>query len=427
MRTHLFKYIALVLCPLALVACKRDMFDPSAYKTIIQESFPVENIDPAHNWNLTQSHSTVVNANVDATVNITQIRILNGNPYSTKKVEVLAETDASRGDTKTLSYYTPAYQKELYIAAVTDDGRHLLKTFNVDSQPTVELSDVQEYDTKINKPIYQTYTYLYETTYPEPGDWDFNDLVMRIQKLPAQSANEIRLEVTLEAVGCQKQVAAAIHLLNYSYDDIESVTTEDGRTFDGDLNIKRTFIEKPDLLLKGLHGEAIVNLFEDAHYALAAQLEAKEYGGNPKHIFYNTHRKPSGNTQAQVAAKRITYVIKLKNPQQAGNFSLEDIDPFAMEDFNSGRWEIHTFAHKSDQMLHDLGSNETAKSNNMSWALVIPSSTFRWPIEGESLGLYKEGILTGAYMKSGHSYAQWVRDHTICLDWFIYPTTGLVY
>ena len=119
--------------------------------------------------------------------------------------------------------------------------------------------------------------------------------------------------------------------------------------------------------------------------------------------------------------------IKLKNPQQACNFSLEDIDLFAMEDFNSGRWEIHTFAHKSDQMLHDLGSNETAKSNNMSWALVIPSSTFRWPIEGESLGLYKEGILTGAYMKSGHSYAQWVRDHTICLDWFIYPTTGLVY
>lgn len=420
------RFFALAVCSLLLVACNRDMFDPNAYKTIIQESFPVEEIDKDHNWNLTRSHALIVTTNVDSTVDISKVQILNGNPYLTKNVEILAESNASRGDLNTLFFYAPICELQLYLAVLTKSGKYLLKTFNTNSS-NENCDGMTSSDMPLNEPIYQTYTYCYDTSYPEPGDWDFNDLVIRIEKVPAEAPNEIRLSVSLEAVGCQKQVAGAIRLLNYSYDDVESVTTVDGRTFDGEFNVKRTFIDRPDLLLKGLHNEAIINLFEDAHYALSPRLDTKENGGMPIHPFYNTHRKPIGKAQAQVAAKRITYIIKLKNTTLLNNFTLEDIDPFVMEDFNSGKWEIHTFAHKSDQMLHDLGSNETATSNNMSWSVKIPSATFRWPIEGESLGLFRNGVLTGAYMKPDHSYGQWVKDHNKCLDWYKYPTTGLVY
>jgi hypothetical protein len=74
-----------------------------------------------------------------------------------------------------------------------------------------------------------------------------------------------------------------------------------------------------------------------------------------------------------------------------------------------------------------VGDNETASINRMVWALKIPSGDFKYPIEKQSLGLYKNGVLTGAYMMMDHSYGQWIADHTSSIDWFLYPTVGLVY
>ena len=63
----------------------------------------------------------------------------------------------------------------------------------------------------------------------------------------------------------------------------------------------------------------------------------------------------------------------------------------------------------------------------MTWALKIPNGSFRYPQEEINIGYYKDGILTGAYMDYGHSFGQWVANHNTSLDWFLYPSTGMVY
>lgn len=421
------KYLWLVSCVLALCSCKRDMFDADAYKTILTESFPVDNIDPNHTWNLTKTYSIVVTANVDTQQEPTCVRILNGNHYTPEITEILAEASVERNQTVELFFSAPLYQQHFYAAVVTADGQYVLKAFTP-GQQSVSFDSGTITDTdQLNTLIYQTYTYCYEADYPQPGDWDFNDLVLRIQKLPVQNGNELRLRVTLAAVGCEKQVAAAIRLLDYNYDDVEWVAIEEGGTFDNGLNVKRTLITKADLLLQGLHGEAVLNLFEDAHYALSPRLSSPDTGSMPIHAYYNTSHTPDDNTHIQLDPKTLTYVVKLKNPRLINSFTLENIDPFVVEDFNSGKWEIHTFSHKSDQILHNLGLNETATSNNMTWALKIPSPTFRYPIEGQSVGTFKNGKLRGAYMAKDHSYGQWVTNHDSSIDWFFYPTAGLIF
>jgi LruC domain-containing protein len=222
-------------------------------------------------------------------------------------------------------------------------------------------------------------------------------------------------------------MAAAIRLIGYNYDDIESVTIEEGRTFDGSFDQRRVFIEDADLLLRGRNNEAVINLFEDAHYALSPRLNSQDRGGGTVRMFYNTSRNPDGTNSLQIAPKSLTYVIKFRNPRILQNFTLETLDPFAMEDFNSGKWEVHLGPYKEAQVMYDLGDNETASINRMVWALKIPSGDFKYPIEKQSLGLYKNGVLTGAYMMMDHSYGQWIADHTSSIDWFLYPTVGLVY
>lgn len=426
---HCFLMVCLPICAALLLAgCKRDMFDPQAYQQVVDETFPVSNVDPNHTWNLTQSHSVVVKANVDPSVSIRSVRILSGNPFTTKDVEILAEANIQTNDMTTLFFYAPSHMSLFYAALIDANGSYILKSFN-SSETNVSFDSGADYTPSgtLNEPIYQTYTYCFEEDYPKPGDWDFNDLVLRIQKLPTQEPNSVRLRVTLVAVGAKKQLAAAICLIGYTANDVESVAIEEGRTFDGDYSPKRIFIEKADLLLRGRHDEAIINLFEDAHYAMSPRLKTPEEGGTTIRMFYNTSHTPDGTTHAQIAAKTLTYVVKFKTDKGLQNFTLETLDPFALEDFNSGKWEVHCAPHKASQVLQDLGNNETATSNNMVWALKIPYGTFRYPLEGQPLGLYKDGVLTGAYMETDHSYGQWVSNHNTSIDWFLHPTPGVVY
>ena len=428
MKSSRFLIYLVVVGAVLLASCKRDMFDADAYKELIQEMSPIDSIDANHTWELTTSHATVVTANLNkvASYEVSAIRILSGNPFEQENVEILAESEAAKDTTLTLFYYAPIYQHQLYAAVVTREGKHYLKKFDISQSEVTFANDVIAPDGEMNKLVYQTYTYCFEENYPEPSeDWDFNDLVLRVQKLPAKGENQIRLTVTLAAVGGLKQMAAAIHLLGYQYDDVESVYIEEGRTFDGAFNQQRTFITSSDLLLRGIHGEAVLNLFEDAHYAMSPRL--RNDGMGVIRMYYNTMTQVTYDVSAQLRPKTLTYVVQFKNPRMLHNFTLESIDPFVMEDFNSGKWEIHTFSHKADQIFSDFGDNETAKSNNMTWSLKIPMAAFRWPIEGQNMGLYKDGVLTGAYMNEGHSYGQWVVRHTTSLDWFLYPMTGMVY
>ena len=424
MKYNSLPFCLLLLGSLILASCKHDMFDPNAYQQLINYTAPIGNIDPAHTWNLTRSYSIQVQLNTQQPVD--KVQILSGNPNEREGVEILAEQSDTLGNQVIMFFYAPICQNDFYAAVVTTDGKYLMKAFNSSEQVVVIDDDAIMQSGSFKSPDYQTYTYCFEEEYPKPSDdWDYNDLVLRIQKVPAQADNEVRLKVTIAAVGASKQLAAAIRLVGYDWIDVAAVGIEEGRTFDGAYNQQRQLIKDASLLLRGQNGEAVLNLFEDAHWAMSPRL--KSDGGGVLRMFYNTLTNVDGTSSAQLRPKTLTYVIKLRNPRLLSNFTLETLDPFIIEDFNSGKWEVHLYEYKKDGVLHDYGDNATATSNSMVWALKIPSGTFRWPQEGIGMGYYREGVLTGAYMEYGHSFGQWVVNHKSSLDWFRHPSTGLVY
>ena len=68
-------------------------------------------------------------------------------------------------------------------------------------------------------------TYLFEEECPVPGDYDYNDVVLRISQEPVGN-RQIDLHVTLSAVGGTKQMAGGIRLMGYNYNSVESITTD---------------------------------------------------------------------------------------------------------------------------------------------------------------------------------------------------------
>lgn len=421
--------LSVALWGILATSCKREMFDAEAYQTLLSETAPIGNIDSSHDWNLTKSYTVSVAADSPLPLSVKTVCVLNGNPIQSTTTEILAEATATKGEEQSLFFYAPTCQKTFYAAIVTTDGDYLLKEFSAGEEKISFAAADGQPQTPAKAPQYQTYTYCYDSEYPKPSDdWDFNDLVLRIQKLPSQNAGELRLQISLSAVGCIVQMGAAVRLLGINHSDVESVSTEDGRTFDGtfdQMGIKRVFIEESSLLLRGRNGEAVLNLFEDAHWVMSPRIMTN--GQGVVRMLYNTKREVDGTSSLQLMPKTLTYVVKLRDAKLLEKFTLENLDPFAIEDFNSGKWEIHDYAHKADGVLHDYGNNETATSNNMVWALKIPSGTFRYPVETVNMGFFKDGILTGAYMQNNHSFGQWVENHNSSIDWFLYPSTGLVY
>ncbi len=415
LRYSLFTFLAILLW--TTVSCKKEMFDEEAYQDLLKESSPFSNIDPNHKWDLTKTYSVKVNTKTADNIPVTKVRILSDNPYEKYNVDILAESALGADSVVDFYFLAPAYQQQFYAAILDQRGKHHLKSFQAGDSIVSFKEDILSPSTRLHAPHFQTFTYCFEDDYPKPSDdWDFNDLVLRISKQLSTAADELRLSVTLVAVGTTKQMAAAIRLIDYDYDDIESVTTLVDKTFDGNFSQQRVLIEDGSLLLKGIHGEAVLNLFEDAHWALKPRLLDDSQG--VAHLCYNTSRESDGLTSSTVASKTVTYIIKFRNPKDLAHFTLNKLDPFVVEDFNSGKWEIHTAEHKTAQVLRDYGDNETATSNHIIWALKIPSSTFRYPQERVNIGYYKEGELGGAYPILNHSFGQWVADQSKSLDWF---------
>ena len=98
-----------------------------------------------------------------------------------------------------------------------------------------------------------SYTYLYEEEYPEPGDYDYNDLVLRVSQ-QRTGEKQITINVTISAVGASKMIASCIRLVGYRFQDIDSVYTTTGKSFnsekakdDAEYNFKKQLNKRLDL------------------------------------------------------------------------------------------------------------------------------------------------------------------------------------
>ena len=415
MKRHYILILAAV--GLTFLSCEKEQFDQDIYNELVDYQFLIDNIDREHDWCLTHSDTVTI---VTSEEGIHDVQVLTANPYLSAESEIAAEgvcyQNAQRtGYEVTLAYTLPIIQEKAYIAAKRADGTYMGVVYFSVGADTVDLDiEVMQSAGTLVKPTPQTFTYLYEEGFPLPGDFDFNDLVLRISKSATNVSYQVDLTVTVEAVGASRSFAGAIHLAGVNYSDVESVEIlKDGR-MDKDYPLRRMVIDSDKTLLKGRNGEAVINLFESGHYVMNNELNKV---GSVQTMFYKTTKAVKEESSAIVPAVSRTYRITFKDRNVSRNLSFDQIDPFLVQDYNGGLWEIHTYRYKFAETLKSIFNGKSSfYDNHISWAVVIPKADFRYPVEGMSLGTYnsKTGETFGPYT----SFAEWMTDHTQNQDWY---------
>ncbi len=402
------------LIALTATSCNKDVFDQKLYDESVNFQFMVDNVDETHDWCLTKNDTMDIQVSSD----IYDVQILTENPYTSTTAEIAAE-GVCYGNKATLYFTLPINQTTIYIAALDKDGKYLgvvPTTYNI-KEVSLSTKDLLS-STTINTPTPQTFSFLYDCNFPLPGSFDYNDMVLRIYKNLPDVANSylVDLNVTLEACGANQLYAAAIQLEDISYDDISKVEIVGGKPLDEGYPLQRQFIESGNVLSRGRHGEAVINLFESAQWALAKQKD--ELGDIPV-INYNVTYLDVEGKSATVIPVSATYRITFKDRAKARSLTFDRIDPFIVHQVsNGGIWEVHTYNHKFDETLRELYfGQQIVYDNHISWAVVIPQGDFRYPQEGMSMANYDKetGEVFGPYL----NFAEWMKNHNSYRDWYL--------
>ena len=431
--------IAGVVVMVGVTSCSKNVYDENTHRDLIHYFSAVDSVDQQHEWKLSEFKSYRYQV---PSGSYKQLRIYSANPISSSKAELMNQIYVSGSQSGVLSVDVPYQVTTLYAALVDASGNLTVASFpsSQGSETTIDFTAATTGKALSTlKP--QTYTYLFEENYPEPGDYDYNDVVMRVSQ-ERTAVNQITVNVTLSAVGAEKQIAGCIRLVGYSYDDIDSVYTTTGVTFNDGINDQtlypfgNIFSDKTvahSLLMKGRNQEAVLNLFCDAHWAMAFNINAdyglftrKKYNVmDPYSDKYNT------DTYQSRAERTLSYVITFKDDNQKvisslDNFCLETLDPFIITYYNGGNFETHVEQFKAARVLADYS---VASFKDLPWALMVPQSDFRYPQEGNEIGYRKRlesgaVAMSGAYTTVGHSFGEWAEDHTRFLDWYLYLTNS---
>ncbi len=424
---HLASLCAILIMIIAGSACKREMYDEQVKKSIMDSVSPVDSIDAMHTWILTTTKTLMVTT--PDTGAIKMVKILTANPRETGNAEVVGEAYATAGKKVTMAVTYSNRLTTLYAAAVDSSDYYTITRFEPNVSSAVDFSGATVVHEKMPYvPQPQQYTYCFEREYDLAleYDFDYNDIVLRVSQ-ERTGEKEMRYHVQLAAVGLDIQMAAAINMLGFKYDDIESVKTVDSLSFNN-TNGKDvpdqilTLSKNKDFFVRGLNNEAVLNLFVDSHWATGDLLE-ENYGMMDRKM-YNVSKSSGGDYQLMVP-RTITYIVKFKDADALNMASLDRLDPFMYYGYNGANFEIHLYQYRNNQTLNAYPPS-TIKT--LPWALCIPSSTFRWPLEGVNMGFIMKGShLFGAYSKYGHSFGEWAMDRNSSLDWYEYPTDNQVF
>lgn len=413
---------------LAAVSCTTNYYDEQKYEEYIKYNSPVDSVDQYQDWKLTKELSYTINANVE--FDVEKVLLLTANPLSSSTSYIMAQSQIAKGESKTLTASVLKSQSVIYVALVDAEGTYFVKSFSK-LKTEVDFSGGMNSGTPVATPKPQTYTYIYEKDFPLCGDYDYNDVVMRIG-LERTEPKQLQIHVTLAAVGCDVQCAGFIRLLGVNYNDIDSVTTADGKTFDDKLPAgSKEMINNTNTFRSGLKGtEAVITLFNDAHWAMDnTQILTENSGSIPERKIYNTSLAVGEEYESRNVVSQ-TYNVYFNSEETVDKMSMESIDPFIVAYYNGARYETHLDDLKAAQVMYKY--NVELKIKDLPWALLVPTADFMYPLEGVQLGFRKRtetGVVfnDGAYATSGHSFGGWVENNQSDLDWYNYPDKNKVW
>ena len=432
-----FRWITLTMVAAIVVATNscssHDMFDQQVTQNISDSLSPVDSLDRNHNWLLTKTRSITVEAN--ANVNAQWLKILTDDPRLSEDAEVATQVMITEGQkTYNMSFCFPSIVTTLYAALIDDQGLYTVTAFSPEDSKVDFSEPLYTKQNILYTPQPQTFVYCYEDEMPDflKVDFDFNDIILNIS-YERTGEREIRFHVELAAVGTDRQVGAAIRLKNFKYDEIESVTTVGGASF----NVNTSGQDVPDqmlvvhkdrtpLLMSNTENkEAVINLFCDAHWATGDLLT--ENFGLIQRKRYNVN-KGSGTGYQTMVPREVTYIVTFKDKTGLEYLNFDLIDPFIIKEYNGGIFEVHQFATRNDWVLKEYKIADIVK---LPWALTIPYKKFLHTLEGVNIGFKKKDIIGfGAYSKvRGHTFGEWSMNSNLAQDWYLneYASESQVY
>ena len=424
-KSYQLVFFVAALLAFGVASCSKDIYDENRHYEIIKYVSPVDSVDQKHTWRLANYNTYSISVNAD--VGAQKLELFSDNPVESVNAELLARTFVKYGQEVVLSASVPSMLTTIYAALVDGNGTYTVVSFS----PTVRYVDFSnpiatKQASRLKVPKTMAYTYCYEENFPEPGDYDFNDVVMRIS-LERTGQKQLTVGVTLIAVGASKQLAGALRLVGFRYQDIDSVVAEGGKTLN--INVPKTcyeLIQTDDILLKGRNNEAVINLFMDAHWAIGDNIETvNDDFIRKKYNVARTYNEAYDVTYAKTAS----YIIYFNSETALNGFTQEMIDPFLITYYAGAKLEIHLDEFKDAQTFYNYN---TISFKDIPWALRIPTSYFQYPLEGSQIGFRRRledgsAAMFGAYMTIGHSFGEWVENCNNCLDWYQYPTSNQVY
>lgn len=417
--------LSVILLAVVVTSCKHDLFDEDKYIDVAKTLSPVDSIEAGHPFSLTTVYTVAVTA--PSLSGVTLVQILSANPVAGEPADVLAQTPAGEGTRVALTFSAPTVATRFYAALVGTDGTYTVKGFSA-GMDQVDLSSGTTAPTvPSRRPTPQVYTFCFEDEQPEVGDYDYNDLVLRISQ-QRLSATKLQLDITLAAVGSNKQLSAMLRLAGFSYDDIDSLYTEGtakGETFDDGYELAglTDAVTNRNLMQKSRSGEALMLLFLDAHWA-TGDIGLMQQNMSLRRLKYNVERYTNEEYEL-IPPRTITYTIVFKSAAALDRFTLDCLDPFLVMQTAAGFLETHLRQFEGDAVLHDYNMVKLVRL--LPWVVAIPTGAFRYPLQGYNMGYRKDGYLFGTYMTSGHSFGEWVEDHTKAADWYLFPTLNMAF
>ncbi|MGM9703600.1 MAG: LruC domain-containing protein [Prevotella sp.] len=414
---------------LSMPSCTNNYFDQERYEDIMDEVFPVDIIDKDHDWNLVKNITAVVNLSsapsAEYVVNIYDKKPTDPSARKLTTGAVNGEEVFKFSVPKDLTY------KELYVTAV-DGSQCVVDGYYPVSNDAIKVTPSGSVTTLTATPDVPPleFTFCFEETFPEGGDFDFNDCVMgvSIEKSPKalnKEGNYLDITVRLRAVGGYKTMASAMRLVGIDKYDIEDslMVLKKGWGF---FNYAVDYLEDPLGKMKtAKNGDAVINLFNDAHFALnGGRLDGT--GTMVPHFTINTDPKTENTEWEKATPVSSTYRISFNNTDAFNDFNLRDVDLFIITGYGMAYYETHSPAFIGINVIKDYPCQITY----MPWALLIPD-VFRYPNEGISICKYTKdlNLFEGAYQLGIYSFGSWARDHTNTKtwSWFRYPLNSEVY
>lgn len=115
---------------LTLGSCSKEFVynDADITKENAEQIFGL--IDPNQDWRTTTSGTVTITADADLE-NIAKVQILTCSPFFNKNAKILAEAEATAGQTVTLSYDAPRTNTRVIAACTDNNGKYYIQGFNI--------------------------------------------------------------------------------------------------------------------------------------------------------------------------------------------------------------------------------------------------------------------------------------------------------